>query len=78
MGNEITKTSLTAIILNAENLDYNEQYRALTISEGGNFSVSVKEYQDEKKKFADEVKIIEDKIKSIETDAAIIGLGFSD
>ena len=71
MGNEITKTSLTAIILNAENLDYNEQYRALTISEGGNFSVSVKEYQDEKKKFSDEVKIIEDKIKSIETDAAI-------
>jgi hypothetical protein len=69
MGNENTKTSLTAIILNAEDLDYNEQYRALTIPEGGTFSISVKEYQDEKKKIDDEIKIIEDKIKSIKTDA---------
>lgn len=71
MGNENTKTSLTAIILNAENLDYNEQYRALTIPEGGTFSVSVKEYQDEKKRIDDEIKIIDDKIKSIETNTAI-------
>lgn len=71
MGNENTKTSLTAIILNAENLDYNEQYRALTIPEGGTFSVSVKEYQDEKKRIADEIKIIDGKIESIKKDAAI-------
>ena len=71
MGNENTKTSLTAIFLNAENLDYSEQYRALTIPEGGTFSVSVKEYQDEKKRIDDEIKIIDSKIKSIKSDAEI-------
>lgn len=65
------KTGLTAIIMNVENHDFNTQYRALTIPEGGTFSVTVKEYQDEKERITDKIKIIKGKIKSIEKDAAI-------
>lgn len=71
MGEKENKTGLTAIIMNVENHDFNEQYRALTIPEGGTFSVTVKEYQDEKKRISDEIKITNGKIESIKKDAAI-------
>lgn len=48
-------TNLTAIILNSEQFDYSEQYRALTIPEGASFTVGIKEYEDKKKELQDKI-----------------------
>lgn len=70
MGEKNTenKQGLTAIIMNLESHNYNEQYRALTIPEGGKFTVSVKEYHDEKNKILEEGKKLSDEFKKIGDD----------
>lgn len=55
---EINNTKLTAIIIPQGNTGFNEQYRALTIQEGQKFTVSIKEYEEEKKKILDKIDLI--------------------
>lgn len=68
---EINKTKLTAIILPPGNTNFNEQYRALTIQEGQKFTVSVKEYEEEKKKILDRIDLLNKEKEKIESDLKI-------
>ncbi|WP_278380112.1 hypothetical protein [Chryseobacterium arthrosphaerae] len=68
---EINNTKLTAIILPPGNINFNEQYRALTIQEGQKFTVGIKEYEEEKKKILDQIYLLTKEKEKIESDLKI-------
>lgn len=66
------KGPLTAVILNVEQHDYNEFYRALTVPENGTFTVSVKEYQDERNRILAEINKISPELGATTQDVTIL------